>query len=78
MATQIHYSFLRHLESPSTILSKYAFLPGSRLWNQQYERYSVNFMAIRAGKMARQQLFVNDEVMITMVNRTSREPWWSQ
>ena len=74
MASQLHYSLLSHLESPSTLLSKYAFLTSTNLWNQQYERYSVNFMAIRAGKMARQQLFVNDEVMITMVNRTRYEP----
>jgi len=75
MAAQLHYSLLSHLETPSTLLSKYAFLPPTQLWNQQYERYSVNFMAIRAGKMARQQLFVNDEVMITMVSQSQHEPW---
>jgi hypothetical protein len=76
MATQLHYSLLTHLESPSTLLSKYTFLTSTHLWNQQYERYSVNFMAIRAGRMARQPLFVNDEVGITMaVSKEHQEPF---
>jgi len=78
MAAQIHYSFLAHLEEDSlesNLLSKYNFMPNS-IWNQQYERYSVNFMAIRAGTMARQRLFVNDEVGITMgASKEHEEPF---
>jgi len=78
MAAQIHYSFLAHLEEDalkSNLLSKYSFMP-NHIWNQQYERYSVNFMALRAGKMARQRLFVNDEIGITMgANKEHEEPF---
>lgn len=78
MAAQIHYSFLEHLEEDtieSNVLLKYNFMP-SHIWNQQYERYSVNFMAIRAGKMARQRLAINDEIGITMgASKEHEEPF---
>jgi hypothetical protein len=76
MAAQLHYSFLDHLQDQDTVLQKYNFLRNGQLWNHQWERYSVNFMAIRAGKMARQRIFINDEVMITMgTSKDHEEPF---
>lgn len=66
MAAQVHYSFLEHLENGE--VDRY-FTIGDRegLWNQQYERYSINFMAIRAGKVSKTTMAYNDEVAISMM-----------
>ena len=63
-AAQTHYSFLDHLEHSPDIEQVYSL--GSNLWDQHYERYSINFLAVRAGSIGNRTLSPTDEIAISM------------
>lgn len=76
MGVQTHYSFLEHLENNE--LYRYHLTDGSGdgIWDMQFERYSLNFMAVKAGRIAEKKLWMNDEVEITMgFTHEAKMPW---
>ena len=65
MAAQAHYSFLENMERGE--LWRYWRIGGpDGVWDQQYERYSINFVALKAGRVANKPMGNMDEVMLTM------------
>lgn len=65
MSAQVHYSLLDHLEREN-VEEVYAMAPEGRLWDQHYERYSINFVAVRAGEVANRNMWPQDEIAISM------------
>lgn len=63
-AAQTHYSFLHHLEHAPDVQQVYSL--GPNLWDQHYERYSINFLAVRAGDIGNRTLGPTDEIAISM------------
>ena len=66
MAAQQHYSLLEHMEMGTT--DKYWAGNKDGVWNMQYTRYNLNFLAIWGTSVAMMNVGADDEDALTVEN----------
>ena len=64
IAAQQHYSLLSHIEEDD--FSRYYLGGDHGIWNMQWERYSINMVAIRGSSIHETEITADDEVDISM------------